>query len=88
MSERDRTGPELADLLGAHSAELRCLELCPICRAADVLRANAPEDLRGSWQDVQREALMTMKAVIDRYVERLDEAEGESGPRVEDIPID
>ena len=29
-----------------------------------------------------------MKAVIDRYVERLDEEPGEQGPKVEDIPID
>jgi hypothetical protein len=80
----------LRDLLEAHeSGNLRCVELCPICRAADVLRATAPDDLKDQWQVVQREALLTMKAAIDRYVERLEETEGrERAPRVQDIPID
>lgn len=88
MSARGPDPSELGDLLKRHSSERECVELCPICRAADVLRATASDDLRDGWQDVQREALLTMKAVIDRYVERLDEEPGESGPRVEDIPID
>jgi hypothetical protein len=29
-----------------------------------------------------------MKAVLDRYVERLDEQPEERGPKVEDIPIE
>lgn len=88
MAERDQSPPDLDDLLGGHSGELQCLELCPVCRAADVLRANAPDEFRDGWHDVQREALLTMKAVIDRYVERLDTEPGERGPRIEDIPID
>lgn len=90
MSERPQTGPaELRDLLEQHSSDLRCVELCPICRAADVLRATAPDDLKDGYREVQREALLTMKAVIDRYVERLDsEDAAEAEPRVRDIPID
>ena len=80
---------ELADLLGRHTSERECVELCPICRAADVLRARTGDDFKEGWQEVQREALLTMKAVIDRYVERLEEeAKPEPGPRVEDIPIE
>lgn len=77
-----------AMLEGHRGEELRCLELCPICRAADVLRASAPDDLREQWEAVQREALLTLKAAIDRYVERLDAEEREAGTRVKDIPID
>lgn len=88
MAKRDQTAPDLDDLLGGHSGDLHCLELCPICRAADVLRASAPDELRDGWHDVQREALLTMKAMIDRYVERLDSEPADRGPRVEDIPID
>lgn len=88
MTDRDQTAPDLADLLEQHSADLRCVELCPICRAADVLRATAPDELRGGWHEVQREALLTMKAVIDRYVERLDTEPASRPARVEDIPID
>ncbi len=89
MSARGPDPSELGAILGRHSSERQCVELCPICRAADVLRATASEDVRDGWQEVQREALLTMKAVIDRYVERLDaEPIKDRGPRVEDIPID
>lgn len=89
MTRGEPDPQELADLLGRHSSERECVELCPICRAADVLRTRASDDLREGWQDVQREALLTMKAVIDRYVERLDaEPPPEGRPRVEDIPIE
>jgi hypothetical protein len=82
-------GDALRDLLESHGdGSLRCVELCPICRAADVLRATAPDDLKDQWQVVQREALLTMKAAIDRYVERLDLEPEERGPKVQDIPID
>ena len=70
-----------------HAEGLRCVELCPICRAADVLRAGGPPELRGQLSDFQREALLTLRALIDPYIERLDERP-EAGGRVEDIPID
>jgi hypothetical protein len=63
------------------------VEWCPICRAADVLRATAPPELRDQWQSVQRETLLTTRALIDSYLERLDN-EPERGPRVQDIPIE
>ncbi|MET0958221.1 MAG: hypothetical protein ABWZ18_06875 [Solirubrobacterales bacterium] len=66
----------------------QCIELCPICRGAEVLRATSSPELRGQWQTVQREALITMRTMIDHYLERLDEYESERGPRVQEIPID
>lgn len=66
---------------------LECVEWCPICRAADVLRATAPPELREQWQTVQREALLTTRALIDSYLERID-GDAERGPRVQDIPIE
>jgi len=68
----------------------QCVDLCPICRGADVLRASASPELRDQWQTVQREALVTLRAMIDHYLERLDQAEGgpRDGPRVQDIPIE
>jgi len=78
-----------ANLFGTLGAESRCLEFCPICRAADVLRASATPELREQWHGVQREALMTLRAAIDHYLARLDDDEGDAdGPRVQDIPID
>jgi hypothetical protein len=66
----------------------QCVELCPICRGAEVLRATSAPEIRGQWQSVQREALVTMRAMIDHYLERIDEFEAAAGPEVEDIPID
>ena len=74
---------------GPGRPEPHCVELCPICRAADVLRATATPEMREQWQSVQREALVTMRALIDHYLERLDaEDEGVHGPVVEEIPIE
>ena len=85
----DAHGPSHASLFGALGAEARCLEFCPICRAADVLRASATPEMREQWHGVQREALMTLRAAIDHYLARLEDDEpGEDGPRVQDIPIE
>jgi hypothetical protein len=67
----------------------QCVDLCPICRGAEILRATSTPELRGGWQSVQREALVTMRAMIDYYLERLEEMDGAgAGPRVEEIPIE
>lgn len=68
-------------------AQSQCLELCPICRGADLLRASGPPELRGQISDLQREALMTLRALIDHYLERLDQPPADER-RVEEIPID
>ena len=74
---------------GHGAAEHECLEWCPICRTADVLRASAPPELRDQVQGLQRDALVTLRALLDAYIERSGEGSRErrdSG--VEDIPID
>src|SRR6476620_4287556 len=70
-------GEERPHAAGTHG-EQQCLDFCPICRTADVLRASAPPELREQWQTVQREALLTTKALIEHYLTRLDE---EPAPR-------
>lgn len=84
-----REGFEAAEAAAAGSAagETRCVELCPICRTADILRAGGSPELRGQLSDLQREALLTMRSLLDHYIARLDRA-GETGPAVEEIPID
>ena len=73
--------------MSEHPPEHHCVELCPICRGAEVLRATSSPELRGQWQSVQREALITMRTLIDHYLERLDEQPRRTRP-VEDIPIE
>ena len=90
-----RAGEALADgsafeAIREHLGEggTECVERCPICRTADLLRANATPELREQWESVQREALQTIRALIDHYLERLPSEPSERGPRFEDIPIE
>jgi hypothetical protein len=77
---------------GAAAEEHVCLEWCPICRGAEVVRATTPPELREQLEGIQRDALALVRAVIDAYLARQGEAAAaaarEPGRGVEDIPID
>ena len=64
-----------------------CLDWCPVCRTADVVRATTPPEVRAHWSALQREMLLLVRAAIDAYVDRMDAPARRSAP-VEDIPID
>ncbi|MEX0993402.1 MAG: hypothetical protein WDZ37_05330 [Solirubrobacterales bacterium] len=70
----------------AGDIEHECVELCPICRGADVLRATLPPEFHEQWHAVQREAMLALRAALDHYIAHLD-SEPDDEPRVEDIPI-
>jgi hypothetical protein len=67
--------------------EFQCLDFCPICRTADVLRATMPEELRQHMHNAQREGLLAMRALLDHYIQHLDRERARSMP-IEDIPIE
>ena len=50
------------------------------------LRRAIPAELQEQFTTLQRELLLTLRALIDWYLERLDKPE--LAPQVEDIPID
>ncbi len=52
----------------------------------DGVRAAAPRELRDQVTNLIREFLLTLRSLIDWYLERLDRAPRE--PEVEEIPID
>lgn len=52
----------------------------------DALRLAAPAELQDRLTALMREALLTLRALIDHYLERLDDTPAER--RVEDIQID
>jgi len=83
----DRSGPAGPDWTAPHHADPRCLELCPICRGAEILRAAGGPELRGQLDDVGREALLTLRSLVDHYLERIEQRPGDAD-RVEHIPID
>jgi hypothetical protein len=52
----------------------------------DGLRRVAPREVQGQLTELIREFLLTLRSLIDWYLERLDRPRRE--PEVEDIPID
>jgi hypothetical protein len=72
---------------GAAGHPHECVDWCPICRTADVLRASAPPELRGQIQSLQHDALVTLRALLDAYIERVESPARRESP-VEDIPIE
>ena len=47
-----------------------CLEWCPICRSAELIRGTASPDLRGQLEAIQNEAFNVMRAFMAAYAER------------------
>jgi hypothetical protein len=69
------------------AVEFQCLEFCPICRTADVMRATMPDELRVHLHNLQREGLLAMRALLDHYIQHLERQRARSVP-IEDIPIE
>jgi hypothetical protein len=61
-------------------------DLSPLFLLLDGLRRALPRELQEQFNALLRELLLTLRAMIDWYLERLDGRRRE--PRVEDIPID
>ncbi|MFN2617057.1 MAG: hypothetical protein ABR581_08030 [Thermoleophilaceae bacterium] len=52
----------------------------------DAVRSAIPRELEGRFNAMLRELLLTLRSLIDWYLERLDRPA--RAPQVEDIPID
>ena len=50
--------------------EHECLEWCPICRSADVLRAAGGPEVRNQIAALQRDSLLALRTLIDAYLAR------------------
>ena len=61
-------------------------DFTPLIAIVDALRRAIPHELQEQFNALQRELLLTLRAVIDWYLERLDKPE--LTPQVEDIPIE
>ena|SRR6476661_3538653 len=97
-SRPPRGGPRQEEGNGAGSdpghgaGEHECLEWCPICRGAEVVRATTPPELREQWSSVQRDVLLMMRSLIEAYLVRMGtqgHAHAHEAERsVQDIPIE
>jgi hypothetical protein len=61
-------------------------DLSPLIAIAEALRRAIPHELQEQFNALQRELLLTLRALIDWYLDRLDKPE--LTPQVEDIPIE
>ena len=61
-------------------------DLAALVALLEALRQAVPRELQAQFTALLREVLLTLRALIDWYLERLDRPE--RAPRVEDIPID
>ena len=50
--------------------DTECLEWCPICRSAELIRGTASPDLRGQLEAIQNEAFNVMRAFMSAYAEK------------------
>ena len=60
--------------------------LAPLFALIDVIRGMLPRELRGQFNSLVRELLLTLRSLIDWYLDRL--GREEVGSKVEDIPIE
>jgi hypothetical protein len=58
----------------------------PLFVLLDGVRRAAPREMQGQLTQLIREFLLTLRSLIDWYLERLDRPRRE--PEIEDIPID
>ena len=61
-------------------------DLSPLIALVEALRRVVPVELQEQWGALQRELLLTVRALIDWYLERLEGSQ--RAAVVEDIPID
>ena len=52
------------------SSDHECLDWCPICRSADVLRAAGGPEVRNQIASLQRDSLLALRTLIDAYLAR------------------
>ncbi|MEX0620856.1 MAG: hypothetical protein WD181_04675 [Solirubrobacterales bacterium] len=67
---RSREEPPAPDPDGPPEDSQHCLEWCPICRSADIVRATTSPEAIGQVQAIQNEAIGVLKTFLAIYAER------------------
>jgi len=61
----------------------RCLEWCPICRSAEVLRGSVGSEVLGQWNSIQRNGLIVLRELLDAQIRQLEDDRGKRAPEPE-----
>ena len=85
-ADSDDPGATPPPRLGSAPLHGQRLDFRPLFMLIDAVRRGLPRELEEQFTALIREILLTLRALIDWYLERLDRRPAE--PRVEDIPID
>lgn len=56
-----------------------CLEWCPVCRSADLIRTAAPPDVRNQLEAIQGEAFNVLRAFLAAYSDKTSGVRGSQG---------
>jgi hypothetical protein len=83
---RDEPPPAGGGRRAGYSSGRSIPDLSPLIAIVEALRRAVPQELQEQFAALQRELLLTLRALIDWYLERLDKPELEH--KVEDIPIE
>ena len=86
MDEQRTDAPPGWDDFVRENGERGIPDLGPLIAIVEALRRAIPHELQEQFNALQRELLLTLRALIDWYLERLEG--GRREPEVEDIPID
>jgi len=84
--ERQRQAAGDGPRQGAGEGPRGVPDLSPLIAIVEALRRAIPHELQEQFNALQRELLLTLRALIDWYLDRLDKPE--LTPQVEDIPIE
>ncbi|CAA9535557.1 MAG: hypothetical protein AVDCRST_MAG30-4191 [uncultured Solirubrobacteraceae bacterium] len=79
-------GPSAGERAGAPRAGPPLPDLSALLVALEGMRGMVPRELTNQVNGLVREVLLTLRALIDWYLDRLDS--GPRQPEVEEIPID
>ena len=85
-ADSDDPGAMPPPSFGAEGLRGPRLDLRPLFMLLEAVRRGLPRELEDQFNALIREILMTLRALIDWYLERLERRPAET--RIEDIPID
>lgn len=66
--------PESRDFAQTHHhGQHECLDWCPICRGAELIKASVPPELADQLHVVQRDILLLVQALVEAQLARIRE---------------
>ena len=65
-----------------------CLDWCPICRGAELVKSAVPPEVADQFQVLQRDALLMVQALVEAQLAKLREQDAGGDSDLTSIPIE